>query len=130
MSTSLSHLRRPRLALCCYCGTLITRSTQAKSVENAVIWNAGAILFCDYSEAAAIVPHGPSNIVVLQCRSNIFDPARPSVGIGKVSIYAELVAGERHMTRFGPLGGKPHLHQDAISIPLPESGFSQLPLRQ
>src|SRR6185437_16303072 len=90
---------------------------QSERMQNTIVGNGTPILLVDHTEAAAVIPHRPANVVLLEGCANIIDPAGACFGVRVASVHAELVAGERNVMSFRPISGKPHLAGDAIAIP-------------
>src|SRR6185503_17652906 len=82
---------------------------QPQSIESHFVRRVVAV---HHAEAVAIVaateiPHVPADTVMLKRCAHIMQPARPVLGIRIPAVHAKLVAGERHVPVFRPLGSLP-----------------------
>jgi len=99
-------------------------------MQDAVVWCGGPVRLGDDTESAAVIPHGPTDVVGFEGAAYIFDPAGAIAGIGEISVHAKFVAGEWNVMGLGPLADEVHFTGDAVAVPMPVSHLHQLPLRQ
>src|SRR5205814_1914604 len=71
----------------------------------------------DDGEASGVVPHGPTNPVLLESSADVGDPAGAIGGVREAAIGAELVASHHHMMLCCPCRSHGDLAVDALSAP-------------
>src|SRR5690349_13343207 len=70
--------------------------------------------------ASAVVPHIPTDAVMLESGANIVNPSRPVLRVRVLAIYAEFIAGERNVPVLRPLGSLSDFNRDPVRVPVIE----------
>src|SRR5450432_3652823 len=76
-----------------------------------------SVSFRDYSETAAIVPHRPTDSILLKNSTNVVDPCRAIFRVRILSKGAKLITGNGNIPSFCPLRNRSNFHADASCIP-------------
>ena len=77
----------------------------------------GVVLLGDDAEVAAVVPHGPADVELLEGGADVVEVAGTGVGWGFVAVGAELVADDGDVVLVGPGAGELETAEDGLLVP-------------